>query len=240
MKKKKCHLEKSESSLLRYATIHHAKGPIDVPIVPWNFPASVSLRDHSFRFIRRNADHSYSAGERGTSCHACEYLEHGTRCSTEDYTVQRTLRVCRCVAWNSKAARARSCPPLPRAGRQEQKQRKREKEIIESMSVQRELSELTIELDGANRDAFVVPFNEINHNGAEGTTIYSLCRHQPASILKISHEFTLVCSCQTYRHRVSTRCHWFWLSCRQTREQISERILLSNSVRQVQVFRYNR
>ena len=106
---------------------------------------------------------------------------------------------------------ARVLPCLVQGGRNRNREREiegeREKEIIESMSVQRELSELTIELDGANRDAFVVPFNEINHNGAEGTTIYSLCRHQPASILKISHEFTLVCSCQTYRHRVSTRCH---------------------------------
>ena len=36
---------------------------------------------------------------------------------------------------------------------------------------ERELSELTIESDGANRDALAgPPFNEINHNGAEGTT----------------------------------------------------------------------
>lgn len=163
------------------------------PNSPWNFLASASLQDHSFRFIRRNADHSYPVGEGSTSCHACECLEHGTRCSAEDYTVQRTLRVCRCVARNSKAARARSCPPLPRAGRQKQKQRE-----IERVNEWRqrehvcELSELTIELDGANRDAFVVAFNEINHNGAEGTTIYSLRCHQPASILKISREFTLV------------------------------------------------
>lgn len=33
------------------------------------------------------------------------------------------------------------------------------------------MSELTIESDGANRDALAgPPFNEINHNGAEGTT----------------------------------------------------------------------
>lgn len=73
---------------------------------------------------------------------------------------------------------------------------------------ERELSELTIESDGANRDALAgPPFNEINHNGAEGTT--QSIRYAATS--RVATKNTTRIHAPAYRGHVSTgSCsdHW--------------------------------
>lgn len=73
---------------------------------------------------------------------------------------------------------------------------------------ERELSELTIESDGANRDALAgPPFNEINHNGAEGTT--QSIRYAATS--RVATKNTTRIHAPAYRGHVSTGCcsdHW--------------------------------
>lgn len=73
---------------------------------------------------------------------------------------------------------------------------------------ERELSELTIESDGANRDALAgPPFNEINHNGAEGTT--QSIRYAATSRVATKNNTRI--HAPAYRGHVSTGCcsdHW--------------------------------